>query len=152
MLVGYVVCEGINNWFKSSCSLEFWRKFFLKKFLESWGITFVGDLSVNFQVYKRRIWVKIFKNGPSKIWKVAVKKIWSDVNFTWSNVEYLDPFRALSNICDRAFLQKYLKSLFDKVLNMCFVKIGRLVKKHSMPIFLEFFWKKNLNTPNRYLL
>ena len=69
------------------------------------------------------------------------------MNFTWSNVEYLDPFRALSNICDGAFLQKYLKSLFDKVLNMCCVKIGRLVKKHSMPIFLEFFLEKKFEYP-----
>ena len=47
-------------------------------------------------------WVKVFKNGPSKICGRQLLKIWSDMvclsksklsptNFTWSILEYLDP-------------------------------------------------------------
>ena len=38
-------------------------------------------------------WVKVFKNGPSKICERQPLK-----NFTWSILKYLDPFAFLSSV------------------------------------------------------
>ena len=50
---------------------------------------------------QRSIWVKIFKNGPSSICGRQPFK-----SFTWSTLEYFDPFKTLRNIHDEAFWGK----------------------------------------------
>ena len=44
------------------------------------------------------IWVKVFQNGPSKICGRQPLKSFSCTNFTWSILEYLDPYDMMDSI------------------------------------------------------
>ena len=80
------------------------RLFILSSSLYS--VTLDGCLCGFFRAFQSRIWNKVFKNGPSKIYgRQHLKKIKNSTSFAWSILEYFVQFSALSNIFDGTFCE-----------------------------------------------